>query len=283
MISCPLCSSIDTVAHPISKDFPYRRCRGCDLVFLEPCKGVMDVSYTADYISNRGHDELNSFVAEAKRATARHYLAIVERFAPRKGALLEVGCSTGLSLEVAQERGWQIYGAEINEAAVSLTRRFSSADRIVAGLLKAESFPGVRFTAIVLFDVLEHMVDPNSFFEVVSAKMAPGCVVLLVTPNITSLSATILKGHWPHIFPEHVCFYSPKSIAYLLARHRLILRKIGRAGKWMSTSIIRKHLACHPRIFPSGLIKLFLDRVQLFDRVLFPFNIGEMYVIAQNE
>ena len=36
---------------------------------------------------------------------------------PRQGKLLDVGCSSGVHLEVAQKRGWDVYGVEPTEEA----------------------------------------------------------------------------------------------------------------------------------------------------------------------
>ncbi len=266
------------------KGHPYRRCGQCSLVFLEPgeTRGEDTASYTKDYIQKRGCDLLDSNLAKAKKATAAHYLSLIERFTA-KGNLLDVGCSTGIALKAAQERGWEVHGVEVNAHAASLARKYLNTETVKVGYLNDAMFPDGFFSAIVMFDVIEHVPDPVGFLEILTRKLKRSGILFILTPDIASASAALLKERWPHFFLDHVCLYSRTSIRALLERCRLRAVKAGWAVKFITLDIVRRHLECHPGIFMSKAALAFLRTMRAADNIIFPFNIGEMYAVAQKE
>ena len=120
MTPCPLCGSGESAVFALFHNVAYRRCRACGLVYADGPRDAArsGAAYDAEYISRRGHDLPGSSIAKAKQATAARYLALLERHAP-KGRLLEIGCSTGIALKAAAARGWEVYGLDVNEAAVA--------------------------------------------------------------------------------------------------------------------------------------------------------------------
>ena len=72
--------------------------------------------------------------------------------------------------------------------------------RIVHGTLEDARFPDGRFAVVVLSDLLEHVREPMIFLREVRRVLRPGGRLLIVTPDLGSLSArkmvdsTILAG-----------------------------------------------------------------------------------------
>src|SRR2546425_282551 len=62
-------------------------------------------------------------IAEVRAAFTRkyeRYLACLRNGASGKKALLEVGCGSGIFLEVALRHGWSVYGLDTSQEAVEL-------------------------------------------------------------------------------------------------------------------------------------------------------------------
>jgi SAM-dependent methyltransferase len=101
---------------------------------------------------------------------------------PEKSSVLEVGFGNGAFLSFSQERRWDIYGVEINEALVNvaLDRGFSVA---LAGDLGG--FKDDSFDLIVAFDVLEHIHQDalSEFFKDIKRVLRPGGFFLARFPN----------------------------------------------------------------------------------------------------
>ncbi len=52
--------------------------------------------------------------AAARLNTFKKYIRLVERFAPDKGRILDVGAAAGFFMKAAQENGWDVYGVELS-------------------------------------------------------------------------------------------------------------------------------------------------------------------------
>ena len=234
--------------------------------------------YDSEYLVRRGHDQEGTGIFRAKVATARHYLAMAERVV-RKGALLEVGCSTGILLKEALERGWEVHGVEVNATAASMASRAVMSDTIESRPVRPDMFPGKLFSLILLMDVIEHIDDPVGCLTILKAKLAPAGVILMVTPDAGSLSLSLLGGGWPHLMPEHTRLYSRRSMDKLLETCGLGRISSGWARKYVSAGVLVRHLECHPDVFLARELRALLGRL-LPEHTVFPFNIGEMYVLS---
>ena len=120
-----------------------------------------------------------------------HILCILDRYASTSTrTLLEVGCGRGKFLYDASKRGWKVTGMEICEEL---------ADFVVQQL----RFPVLRcqlkdvvggYDAVVLFDVLEHIYDPDHHAAHLKRLLNPGGLVVVKSPfGKTQLAKERLK------------------------------------------------------------------------------------------
>jgi SAM-dependent methyltransferase len=170
---------------------------------------------------------------EGRRATSRRLLRHVERVAPRRGRLLEVGAGHGLLLDEARRAGWDVRGLEparvAREHAVSLG--LDVRDAVVEELDPADG----RFDAVVMIDVLEHLEDPVGTLRRAVALLEDGGALCVVTPDPASVTARLAGGRWWGYLPAHT---------YLLPRRTLrkVLRDQGLdvvvdVGLWRTFSV----------------------------------------------
>lgn len=280
MILCPLCGSEYNSITICTGGYSYRKCAKCSLVFLDVNTAFDDKElYTLEYIEQRGHNMLGSYLAKAKEATADYYLSLIGRYV-NKGKLLEIGCSTGITLKAAQKKGWDVYGVEINKTAGNIAKNLLNVDTIKIGSINDEMFPDDFFSVIIIFDVIEHISNPIEFMRILRNKLKNKGVVLFITPNVSSLSARIFKHKWLHLFREHVCIYSPQTMELLLNRSGFEALKIHRAVKFINMDIIKRHIECHPDIFFKPLLSFF-KKLSFLNRIILPFNMGEICIVAQ--
>mgnify|MGYP003394476485 FL=1 len=260
----------------------YFRCPECSLVFQDPRVSFKEEEiYNADYIQKRSQDPGNLNIATPREKTAEHYYRWIEKFVT-KGNLLEVGCATGLALKVAQKKGWNVFGVEVNAKAALVANEVLKADVVRVGNLNDGMFPDKHFTLITLFDVIEHIPHPVEFLSLLHKKMAPGGSILFVTPNVDTLSFKILKEKWPHFVQEHLLLYSPKSMDRLLKETGFVPKAHGWATKYISIEMLRTHAQHHPNALYK-YISWILGKTPGLAQAVFPFNLGEMFVLAQKE
>jgi SAM-dependent methyltransferase len=92
---------------------------------------------------------------------------------------------------------------------------------VAANALRAP-FASQRFDAVTLWDVLEHLPDPHAAVAEVARLLRPGGRLVLTTGDVGSLAARLSGSRW-HLYtiPEHLFFFSRRSLRLLLAAHGL--------------------------------------------------------------
>jgi len=219
-------------------------------------------------------------MALPREKTAEHYYRWVEKFV-NKGNLLEVGCATGLALKIAQNQGWKVFGIEVNAKAASIANDVLKADVVRTGHLNHAMFPDEHFSLITLFDVIEHIPHPVDFLSILHKKIAPGGSILFVTPNIDTLSFKLLKEKWPHFVQEHLVLFSPSSMKRLLKETGFRPVAHGWATKYISIEMLKTHAEHHPNTRLYKPISWILSKTPFISQAVFPFNLGEMYFLAE--
>lgn len=143
--------------------------------------------------------------------------------------ILEVGCSSGYLGATLLAAGHRVTGIEpdaasARAASVVLSELFhGDLDRYF------DIHPQRRHDAIVLGDVLEHLVDPDAALLRCVAHLAPDGAIAISLPNIThgSVRALMLGGRWDYsdkgiLDRTHLHFFSEDGVAQLLSAARLV-------------------------------------------------------------
>jgi len=198
-------------------------CPRCRFVYCNP---VPDLAELANYYTESYAD------TDRWRDTFRHDRSLVfskglqaiRRVQPR-GRLLDVGCSLGWFLVAARHVGYETYGVEIAHSAASFARREFRL-RVHEGTLATAPFPEQYFHVITLWDVLEHLDDPDAALRKIRQLIRPDGVLLIRVPNITF---HLPKAHLVRrLFPgraigldawNHLNHYSSRTLTLHLARH----------------------------------------------------------------
>lgn len=135
------------------------------------------------------------------------------------GELLDVGCSGGLLIEHAVERGWRAWGVEPSALAVAECRRLGL--EVVEGRyqdLDLDAAVDVVHAKLVL----EHLHDPRGFVAWARRALRPGGVLTIQVPNefnalqLQARAALDLEPWWVAP-PFHLNYLSFDSLERLLA------------------------------------------------------------------
>jgi 2-polyprenyl-3-methyl-5-hydroxy-6-metoxy-1,4-benzoquinol methylase len=115
---------------------------------------------------------------------------------PRDGStnVLEIGCGSGETGAAAIAAGLcrSYTGVELAQQAAAVAR--TRLTEVHEGDVERITFPWPdgHFDAVLMSEVLEHLIDPWTVVRRVSAKLKPGAIVLASSPNVAQLA--ILKG-----------------------------------------------------------------------------------------
>jgi 2-polyprenyl-3-methyl-5-hydroxy-6-metoxy-1,4-benzoquinol methylase len=238
--------------------------------------------YDEAYVANRAHSEGVETIAAAKEATFARFLNSFGISPDGSQRLLEVGCSTGLALQLAAQRGRQISGLDVNEHAVEVAKqRLPSAD-IRVGAIEEADWPAQHFDAIAMFDVIEHLERPDTALKQLAELLRVGGRLLIVTPNAASLSARLMRRRWPHLLRDHLHVLTPHAITNLIRDAGLRLESLGSAPKHITLEMVRRHATEHTDVLGASLLRRILGLLPMGLRARsFAFNLGEMIAVAE--
>jgi 2-polyprenyl-3-methyl-5-hydroxy-6-metoxy-1,4-benzoquinol methylase len=132
--------------------------------------------------------------------------------------LLDVGCGIGYFLDVAKKRGWEVYGTEYTDEAVTICS--NKGIQMHQGKLDPANYTPEMFDVITSFEVIEHINNPMEENGNFSELLRKGGLVYMTTPNFDSLLRYRLKEKYNVIrYPEHLSYYTPKTLSSLFKRN----------------------------------------------------------------
>lgn len=185
------------------------RCKACGFTFAGKIPGQQElVQYYDGY--RRNH--------YLSPVTIKRYHQLLERFESGKsiGNMIDVGCGSGYFLEAAKQKGWQVFGTEFTDAAVSICR--GKGINMSQGPLDARNYQPESFDVVTSFEVLEHINNPLEEAKQFHALLRRGGMVYVTTPNFNSLSRFILKSKWNVLtYPEHLSYFTPATLKNLFS------------------------------------------------------------------
>lgn len=156
--------------------------------------------------------------------------------------LLDVGCGSGDFLLRMRARGWDVLGVEPDPVAAAAARRNDLDVR--DGMLADAEFPDDTFDAIVLSHVIEHVHDPIALLQECGRVLRPGGMLVLMTPNLTSVGHRKFGADWRGLEPpRHLHVFSVESLAACVQRVGLTVSEVRTSARlvrgiwWVSHSI----------------------------------------------
>lgn len=217
---CPLCAAYQATPWWTKGDLRIVRCGNCGLVFARPVP--------AELADGRFYNErAESFYLSPPKLASDYApvrftreLRIFRQFC-RRGRILDVGCSTGAFLFQLQSRwpgDYTVLGNDVTEAALAHAESRGIAVR--RGALLELEFGPEPFDAITFWAVLEHLVEPRQFLSRAADLLRPGGLCFALVPNLDSLAVRWLGARYRYVMPEHVNYFSRRTLAALVAAER---------------------------------------------------------------
>lgn len=248
------------------------RCERCGHMQLDPLPGEDDLRRAYGSVDSTDYVDQE----RGQRATAAATLARVEAHVG-PGRILDVGCWLGFLLAEARERGWDPVGLEPSAAAAERARERFGLDVRTGGV---EDVPAGTFRAVVMGDVIEHLIDPGSALDRLHAVLVPDGVLALALPDAGSRLARALGRRWWSVIPTHVQYFTRRSLARLLAEHGYDVLETSTAPKAFSVSYYLGRIEGYSPRAGRALVAA-AARARLADRLWAPDFRDRMLVLAR--
>jgi 2-polyprenyl-3-methyl-5-hydroxy-6-metoxy-1,4-benzoquinol methylase len=139
-------------------------------------------------------------------------------------AVLELGCGGGATGALALARGKcaRYVGIELDPRAAQNAR--GCLTQVLEGNVERMTldFPPASFDALIMSEVLEHLVDPWAVVKELAIFLKPGAKVMASVPNVAHrrVIAGLIKGHFELtdfgiMDRTHLRWFTPKSFTAL--------------------------------------------------------------------
>lgn len=219
MVKCRVCGSSTSTKKFKKYNYDICICSSCHFVFtdLSPQKDFYDNFYSKDYYqhgsSKRGYDDYQNEEISIRQTFSQK---VNELSLASTGYVLDIGCAYGYFLKEVPGR-WQKFGLEVSSHSANLAAKLVPEAKIKNDFFRSNTFPGVKFDLITLFDVAEHLDNPKEVLKTVHHKLKPGGRVVLTTGDVDSLFSKIQGKSW-HLYnpPQHLCYFSKSVMVKLL-------------------------------------------------------------------
>lgn len=262
--TCQICGGAERTT--MFRDGPYEvvRCSACGLVYVTPrltgdaLRAVYGEAYwRSDSPKTKGYADYAKD-AELYLKTFRRRFRMLRRFVgaqPRR--VLDIGCAAGFFLRVCRELGHDPYGVEISTAIGKLAVDALGSDRIHLGDLESaiatrpDTFAPGSFGLVSLWDVVEHVPDPQALLRAARSMLAPDGLLVLETQNVASRFARTLGPKWQHYkHEEHLFHFEPATVRTLFgqAGFEVVHLTPRYGGKYVSFGFIAERAARLNRI-----------------------------------
>ena len=195
---CPGCGGHQSRTEFEEPPFVLVKCSDCSTVFLANPPSE-DQLYDEYYSSVEPQPD--EYRASSPNELLQELFAIntqrVKRITQLKpsGRLLDVGCGRGYFLKSAEAEGYDAFGVDVSEKAVTYAREqfglhadVRSMDDLIAA--------GEEYDVITLWHVLEHFADPLGALEAIRTLLKPGGLCVIEVPNLHSLKFMISSTKW---------------------------------------------------------------------------------------
>jgi SAM-dependent methyltransferase len=229
-MACPICADLRVGKVRRSGEYTLYHCSACDVVFAHPMKTSLSVY--EDSFDYRLRNELTIDPLQwERRWDIEEFMKSSFR---KKRSLLDIGCGTGFFVRRIRDAGLTAYGIDFDKAAIESGKEHFGLEHLFAADIKGlrRVCPELKVDIVTMFQVIEHVEDPNGLFLQIREILKPGGVVALSLPS---------RDRWPDVLgdgdtpPHHLTMWSGRAICSFLERHGFRITKYRIEGFPVST------------------------------------------------
>lgn len=281
LITCIICKKPQAKFKFKKEDYPLYSCSNRHTTFVHPFPSfdTLKEYYETEYAEGSYIIHFESDDIRLKSSESRY--SELQKYDP-KGKILDIGCSTGYFLDYAAKNNLLTYGIELSLIAVKKAKL--NHENIINGSLDDSKYQDSFFDVIAMYDIIEHVTNPQDTMKEVSRIIKNNGLLVITTPDIESWHAKVMGKRWGVIMPpEHLIYFSKKSISLLLERYGFEVIEIRKNYKIYTID----YLIRQAKYFYPGFYKILsLIKPLIPERILSKYSryyIGELFLVARKK
>jgi 2-polyprenyl-3-methyl-5-hydroxy-6-metoxy-1,4-benzoquinol methylase len=241
-------------------------CRDCTHRFVSPLPSI-----SSTYVENEDPTYLASL--PQRQRSAREWLTTVTRYSPDARSLLDVGCATGVFLDVASEL-LHVEGVELSHWAAQIAvRRHIVHQRAVSELGLDQ-----QFDVVTLWGVIEHFEHLQCELDAIRSLTVSGGHLFIYTGDREALLPRLLGKRWWWYQGMHLQYFSRKTLTQLLKQSGFEVIAVHRLPVFFSLSSLGQSLNRYRLFRPLVWLLKQLPQNRMLIRLTLS---GEMLLVAK--
>lgn len=225
---CAACLGTDVTPaeYLVERKYPLLSCNNCGLSFLDIPDGDTTEEGFDDYW-NEVNEHIYTHSSTISELTNKYNYYFSQLEVPVKTTLLDVGSGAGICVHVAQNHGFVAMGVEPSRRGAELSQK-SYPINVVCGLVSDDDDLPRDFGVVTLWDVIEHVADPESLVKSCGSHLVNGGYLMLETPDegafirriIRAVSGVRIVGDIKRniYYRAHRQYFTTAAMEYLLLR-----------------------------------------------------------------
>lgn len=179
-MNCNICGEEDSVDE---------RCVAFDYCQCEDCGSYVKQSLPSEEDKESLRKQLANFLLSAARdpnkekkriSVAQAQVDVLEKYVD-KGVVYDLGAASGFFLKAAKDRGWQVEGNELSNPAITQAKQKYDID-LDYGFFEELQLEENKYQAVVMWNSLEHVFNPDEVIEKTHNILQDGGVVFIKVP-----------------------------------------------------------------------------------------------------
>ena len=162
---CPVCGRGEADPWMAKESLQLVRCRGCAMIYADPVPAELATGAFYDRLSLPFYLSADKLESDYAPVRFERELGWFRAYC-RRGAVLDVGCSTGAFLFQLKARypgDYTVTGTDV--AGAALDHAASRGIDVIRGSFPEHDFGDRKFDAVTFWAVLEHLVEPGRFLR----------------------------------------------------------------------------------------------------------------------
>ncbi|HPJ37981.1 MAG TPA: class I SAM-dependent methyltransferase [Spirochaetota bacterium] len=256
---------------PAGEIFTLVRCNGCGLQYVSPrpSEEMMTRYYSNSYFTERTDRGYNNYFSPEIRNEIERVFTLnltdldffnYEKSLDGSKHSLDIGCAAGYFVAYLANRGWDAEGIDISSDCISFSQdalklKTECNDYLVTDYSE-------KFHLITLWASIEHLHNPQRVIEKAYNDLHENGRLYISTCRVGGVNAMkLFRKKWRfYNFPEHLYFFSHRTLAQLLAAHGFTIERYVTYGSGIGA--------------PGSFIK------RIADSVVKRFKAGDMMIIS---
>jgi hypothetical protein len=141
------------------------------------------------------------------------------------------------------------------------------------GVIPSREISG-PYDVVSAIDVIEHVDKPLDLLRAIRDVLATDGIGVLVTPDVGSITARVMRRHWWHFRPAHIGYFNRHTISLSLAAAGLSPITVGRPTWYLPVDYLASRAA---RYLPGGN-KLAVPK--MLGRIEVPINLHDSLLVV---